>query len=191
MQTLQSIDLALLRWLTPWHTPTLDSVMSWISSAGGAGTVWLLLGMVAFISPRHRAAAWRVFLTIALAYAVVDAVIKPLAARERPSIRAYAPPRDLPPLPRSFSFPSGHAASTFGAAVAVSRMWPQTRLVWWSLAIVIGYSRMYLGHHYPLDVLGGALFGIALALWVLGGRHPATYANTLPKPLPAGVVVRP
>ena len=130
------------------------------------------------------------FLTIALAYVVVDAVMKPLVARERPSIRAYAPPRDLPPLPRSFSFPSGHATSTFGAAVAVSRMLPHTRLVWWSLAILIGCSRIYLGHHYPLDVLGGALLGIGLALWVLGGRHRATYASTLPKPLPAGVVVR-
>jgi undecaprenyl-diphosphatase len=191
MQPFHSVDLALLRWLTPWHTPALDAAMSWISSAGGAGTVWLLLGVAAFVLPRHRAAAWRVFLTIALAYLAVDGVMKPLIARERPSIRAYAPPRDLPPLPRSFSFPSGHAASTFGAAVAVSRMWPPTRLVWWSLAILIGYSRIYLGHHYPLDVLGGALLGIGLALWVLGGRHRATYASTLPKPLPPGVVVRP
>lgn len=191
IEALQSIDLALLRWLTPWHTPALDQAMIWISSAGGGGTVWLLLGIAALASRRHRAAAWRVFLTIALAYVTVDAVIKPIVARERPSIAADAPPRDLPPLPRTFSFPSGHAASTFGAAVAVSRMWPHTRLVWWSLAVLIAYSRIYLGHHYPLDVIGGALIGIALALWVLGGRHRATYASTLPKPLPAGVVVRP
>jgi undecaprenyl-diphosphatase len=132
-----------------------------------------------------------VFLTIALCYAVVDGVIKPLVARERPSILATDPPRDLPPLPRTFSFPSGHAASTFGAAVAVSRMWPRTTLVWWSLATVVGYSRIYLGHHYPLDVAGGALIGIAAAFWVLGGRHRATDARTLPDPLPPGVIVRP
>ena len=153
--------------------------------------MWLLLGLTAFWSARHRAAAWRVFLTIALAYLTVDGVIKPIIARERPPIAADAPPRNLPPLPRSFSFPSGHAASTFGAAVAVSRMWPQGRVLWWTLAVVIGYSRIYLGHHYPLDVIGGALIGSALAFWVLGGRHPATYANTLPKPIPPGVVVKP
>jgi undecaprenyl-diphosphatase len=94
-------------------------------------------------------------------------------------------------MPRSYSFPSGHAASTFGAAVSVSRMWPQTRALWWALAVLIGYSRIYLGHHYPLDVIGGALLGVAIAFWVLGGRHRATYANTLPHPLPRGVVLKP
>src|SRR5688500_12090390 len=166
--------------------------MIWISSSGGAGTVWLALAGVSIAWPRHRAAAWRVILTVMLAYLLVDGVIKPLIARPRPvAIHATDPKRELPPLPRTFSFPSGHATSTFGAAVAVSRMWPQTRVVWWTLAVLIGYSRIYLGHHYPLDVLGGALLGVAVAFWVLGGRHPATYASTLPKPLPPGVLIRP
>ena len=190
-EALQAFDLALLRWLTPVHTPWLDAVMVRLSAAGGAGAIWLVLGLTAFMIPKYRAAAWRVFLTVALAYTLVDGVVKPMMARERPSIAATAPPRDLPPLPRSFSFPSGHATATFGAAVAVSRMWPHARAIWWSAALLVGYSRIYLAHHYPLDVLGGALLGIATALWVLGGRHRATYASTLPTPLPAGLVVRP
>jgi undecaprenyl-diphosphatase len=191
LEALQEFDLALLHALRPSQTRWLDVVMAWFSAGGGAGIIWLVLGLAAFTQPRYRAAAWRVFLTIALAYTMVDAVVKPLVARPRPSIMALDPPRDLPPLPRTFSFPSGHAASTFGAAVAVSRMWPHTGAVWWSLALLIGYSRIYLGHHYPLDVLGGALGGIAVAWWVLGGRHRATYTRTLPYPLPPGVVIRP
>ena len=191
LEALQSVDLTLLGWLAPVHARWLDRIMSWISAGSGAGVIWLALGVLGLTLRRHRAAAWRVFLTIALCYAVVDAIIKPLAARERPSIVATDPPRGLPPMPRTFSFPSGHAASTFGAAVAVSRMWPQTTIVWWGLAALVGYSHIYLGHHYPLDVVGGAIFGIAAAFWVLGGRHRATYASTLPKPLPPGVIVRP
>jgi undecaprenyl-diphosphatase len=164
--------------------------MRWISASGGAGTVWLLLGGAALLMPRHRAAAWRVFLTVMLAYLLVDGVVKPAVGRPRPSIEATDPPRDLPPLPRTSSFPSGHSTSTFGAAVAVSRMWPQTRALWWVLAVLVGYSRIYLGHHYPLDVVGGALLGIAVAFWVLGGRHPATYSTTLPHPMPTGLIVR-
>jgi undecaprenyl-diphosphatase len=187
---LESFDLTLLRWLTPWHAPALDRAMMWISASGGAGLLWLSLGLIALAMPRHRAAAWRVMLTIALAYATVDGVLKPLVGRSRPGIHATAPRRALPPMPRTLSFPSGHAASTFGAAVTVSRMWPGTAPVWWIIAGLIGYSRMYLGHHYPLDVAGGAVVGIALAFWVLGGRHPATDARTLPS-LPRGVIVRP
>jgi len=201
LHTLQSVDLALLDLLTPWEPVWLDAAMIWISSSGGAGAVWLILAVVSFLRPRHRAAAWRVMLTVFLAYLMVDGVIKPLIARSRPAfaqatagkpeLQATAPQRELPPMPRSFSFPSGHAASTFGAAVAVSRMWPQTRGVWWTVAVLIGYSRIYLGHHYPLDVLADGLLGVAIAFWVLGGRHPATYSSTLPKPLPAGVLIRP
>jgi undecaprenyl-diphosphatase len=191
MQTLQALDLTLFQWARAWHSPAADAAMSWISAGGGAGTVWLVLGLVGLALGRSRAAAWRVFLTVALSYAMVDGVVKPLVGRPRPAVHATDPPRALPPLPRTSSFPSGHATSTFGAAVSVSRMWPQTRVVWWALAVLIGYSRVYLGHHYPLDVVGGALLGVAIALWVLGGRHRATYASTLPKPLPAGVVVRP
>jgi membrane-associated phospholipid phosphatase len=65
------------------------------------------------------------------------------------------------------------------------------RPFWWIVALLIGYSRIYLAHHYPLDVGGGALLGIAVAFWVLGGRHGATDGSTLPNPLPHGVVLRP
>ena len=191
-EALTAVDLELLRLLTPWQSAWLDRAMIWISASGGAGTVWLVLAAIALLQPRHRAAAWRVLLGVMLSYLLVDGVLKPAIARQRPAaIPATAPPRELPPLPRTYSFPSGHAAATFSAAVTVSHMWPQTRILWWTLALLVGYSRVYLAHHYPLDVAGGALLGIGVAFWVLGGRNRATHATTLPKPLPAGVIVRP
>lgn len=180
-QALQSVDLWLFERLTPWHAGWLDTAMSWISISGTASTVWLVLASVAMLQPRHRAAAWRLYLTVLLCFITIDLVIKPAVARPRPiSIRAYEPARALPPLPRSLSFPSGHTAAAFGAAVSMSRMWPHGRLAWWAIALLMGYSRIYVGHHYPLDVAAGAIVGVLVALWVLGGRHPATYA------LPAG-----
>src|SRR5688572_5098001 len=111
MEALQAFDLALFHWLRPLQSPAMDRAMIWISAGGGAGFIWLTLGLAALAHPIHRAAAWRVFLTIGLAYLLVDGVFKPAIARPRPaSIIAIDPPRELPPLPRSFSFPSGHAA---------------------------------------------------------------------------------
>lgn len=195
-ELIEAADLALMHWLRAWHAPWLDAAMVWMSASGSAGIVWLTLAFVAFFRPRDRAAAWRVVLTVALCYGVVDGLLKPLIGRARPDLtgiaaRATDPPRELPPQPTSHAFPSGHATSTFGAAVAVSRMWPSTRALWWAFAVLVGYSRIYLGHHYPFDVLGGAVLGVGIALWVLGGRHRATYASTLPAPLPAGVIIRP
>ena len=120
LQSLQSIDLWLFRALTPVHTPWLDVLMSAISATGTASTIWLIIAAFALARRSSRAGAWRVYLTILLCYVTVDLVLKPAIARPRPeSVRAYDPPRTLPPMPRSLSFPSGHTASSFGAAIAI------------------------------------------------------------------------
>ena len=190
MQPLQSLDALLLEILRASHAPWLDLVMSTVTIIGIMGGVWQLLALIGMSRARWRAAAWRTLLAVWLALAAVDGVAKPLVDRSRPSMPT-ASDRTLPPASRSASFPSGHATSAAAGAAAVSRMWPAARAAWWTLAVLIGYSRIYIGHHYPLDVIGGAILGVLIAMWVLGGRHPATYASTLPKPLPAGVIVKP
>jgi undecaprenyl-diphosphatase len=172
LQALQSVDLWLLNALTPFQTEWLDRGMSWISVAGTASGIWVLMALIGMWRPATRMAAWRVCLAALLCYGVIDNVLKPVIARPRPiSIRAFDPPRNVPPTPRSLSFPSGHGASAFASAVTISRMWPQGRVLWWTMAVLMGYSRIYVGHHYPLDVAGGAIVGVLIALWVLGGRE--------------------
>ena len=190
MESLQSLDVQLLEALRIWHAPWLDRLMAAATIGGIMGGVWQLLALVGLTRARWRAAAWRTLLTVWLALLVVDGIAKPLVNRARPAVPP-SPTRTLPGASLTSAFPSGHATSAFAGAVAVSRMWPATRVVWWGLAVLIAYSRIYLGHHYPSDVVGGALLGIAIAMWVLGGRHRATCGNTLPNPLPAGVRVKP
>lgn len=71
--------------------------------------------------------------------------------------------------PVTYSFPSGHAASAVAGAITLSWVWPHGRLVLWPLATLVALSRIYVGVHYPLDVLGGVL-GVACA-W---GAHRLT-----------------
>src|SRR5688572_29956940 len=103
MDGFQAFDLALLHAITPWRTPLLDQWMSLISASGSAGAIWLLIAGIGLALRRHRAAAWRLVLTVALSYLMVDGVLKPLVGRPRPSIEATDPPRNLPPLPRTSS----------------------------------------------------------------------------------------
>jgi undecaprenyl-diphosphatase len=62
------------------------------------------------------------------------------------------------------SFPSGHTAGSFAAALAMSRCFPDHRPLLLGIAASVGFSRIYLGHHYPSDVLGGVAIGSAVAL---------------------------
>ena len=69
--------------------------------------------------------------------------------------------------PHTHSFPSGHAASSFACATVLAAFAPKLRWPLFVLAAAVAWSRVYVGVHYPLDVLAGALWGIALGVATL------------------------
>ena len=82
----------------------------------------------------------------------------------------------------TYSFPSGHVANSASGALALSRAWPPFAPMFWTLAALVCVSRILVGAHYPLDVLAGALLGLAWAGVVTGGtrvngRRPGTNAS--------------
>lgn len=159
-------DQPILRWAEGWHSPQADHVFLWISAIGYQwGVVPFDIALVALLAvlrkPREAA-----FAGIALAGSgLLNMAAKNYFGRARPSLWESISPET------SFSFPSGHAMGSMTlATVLVLLAWP-TRWRWWVLGLMlvlvpmVGASRIYLGVHYPSDILAG--WAAALA-WVVG-----------------------
>jgi len=105
-----------------------------------------------------------VLLADAAAYGLSEGV-KAVTDRSRPHVS------HLVPLPHSSSFPSGHTTMAFACATVLSTLVPRAAPGFVALAAAIGYSRLYLGVHWPLDVIGGAVLGVATGLLLLGATR--------------------
>jgi undecaprenyl-diphosphatase len=141
-----------------WLNPVFE-VLSYI---GTQGVIWVVIALV-------LAAVWRrPYLLVLVAAAdvfaqVLSYALKGLTDVDRPPVR-YAEPKPLVHVPQDHSFPSGHSASSFACATVLAFAAPRAAVALYLLAAGIAFSRVYVGVHWPLDVLGGAVLGIGIAL---------------------------
>jgi membrane-associated phospholipid phosphatase len=155
----QALDVKLLRAArTVGHSPRADRAVARFSRLGEHGGVWLALGVTGWALDRPRAADWRRATgTVAATYAL-NTLVKLVVRRRRPELPGLAP---LTSTPTQLSFPSAHVSTSFAGARCYARLGlPAAPL--YALATSLSWSRLYLGVHYPSDVLGGALLGTAL-----------------------------
>jgi undecaprenyl-diphosphatase len=172
------------------HAPALDVVLPRLTRTANHGVLWwaVAAGLGATRGPRRRAAV-RGLLALGIASGVANVPAKLSIRRPRPSLTDVPVARRLRRQPLTTSFPSGHSASAAAFAVGVAMEAPITGAAVGALAAAVAYSRVYVGVHYPGDVLAGVALGAGSALitartWPRRPTSPAR-ARSAPGKAPA------
>lgn len=169
LRELGAVDRAVFEAVSRTPTAELDDPVRRLSHAANRSGLWLVIaaGLALTGGRRRRRAALEGVVAISVTSAAVNLGWKSLLVRRRPDRAGLqvAPGRHIP-LPRSTSFPSGHSASAFAFAYAVSRHLPVLALPLRLLAGAVAYSRVHIGVHYPGDVVVGSIVGSSTAAMV-------------------------
>ena len=164
LETLLNLDGGFLLFLQESvRNPILDNIMIFITSLGNGGMIWIAATIALLIPKKTRKAG--VVSAVALLGSLIinNNIVKNIVQRPRPFV-TFTDLQIIIPTPSEFSFPSGHTSSSFAAAAVFYRHLPKKiGLPSVILAGLIGFSRLYVGVHYPTDVIAGVIMGILLS----------------------------
>lgn len=172
---LESLNIKILFWINQsLSNPVFDFIMPILTNENYwvIPLIWLIVFLVFFQGKRGRIAIVILIVAVAVTDSVSAFILKPYFGRIRPSYDLVEYVNLLVPKGGKWSMPSNHAANIFALAVVLSCFYDKMKVPLFSLAVVIAFSRVYVGVHYPADVLVGGLFGygmawLVLTLWVI------------------------
>ncbi len=164
MDTIFQWDAAVLLWIQEnMRTELMTVIMKAITRLGDAGCLWIVLAVIFLVIGKTRKVGLASAVALLITFITVNLGIKNVVARTRP-YEVIDGLINLVGEQSDFSFPSGHSAHAFAVGLVILIMMPRKIGVpIFAISILMAYSRLYVGVHYPTDVIAGALIGAVIA----------------------------
>lgn len=145
-----------------------DRIMPFITNQNHWFLIYIFLPVILFWKggKTGKIVAVLLIITVIIADQTSSSIIKPLVNRLRPC-HTLVDINLLVPCGGGKSFPSSHAVNNFAEAVILSHFYSQYKWICYTIASMVAFSRVYVGVHYPSDIIGGAFIGIIIALIVI------------------------
>lgn len=142
------------------HNFIFDSFFGFFSFLGKAAFVWIIIFLYLIIFEEKKDKQFIIYFVVTLLISgLMIVTFKNLVKRPRPLNEIKNLKLEIKNYPSDYSFPSGHALSAFAAATILAFFNKKRRKIFYSIAILIAFSRVYLGYHYVSDIIGGAIMG--------------------------------
>jgi len=157
---MNQFEASIILWIQENLRGPLDGVVKFITSLGDGGRVWIAIGIVLLFWKKTRPIGLTVLISLLFDYLIINMSLKTLFARPRPFVTNDAITPLVGGISAYRSFPSGHSGGAFAAMSAIYRWVPKKigipALV---LASLVALSRLYVGVHYPTDIIAGCIIG--------------------------------
>lgn len=165
LEKIKAIDDKLINFVKKLHNPVLNRIMLAMTFLGDQGKIWFLILALIIYFKRSLYIGVSFFSALAVSWILAEVIIKRIVARVRPCHKIDEENLILKKIPKFYSFPSSHAATSF-AMCTVSFMLCGTWLtvVMFIIALGISLSRFYLQAHYMTDVVCGIAVGIIIGI---------------------------
>lgn len=145
--------------------PVFDALMPFLSTIGGGGAVWIIACFIMIFFKKTRTAGITGLCAMAFSFIAGELILKNIFCRVRPCYIDTSV-KLLVPYPTTYSFPSGHTASSFSCAVSLLIAHKKIGVPALILAFLIAFSRLYNFVHFPTDIMAGIILGVGTALSV-------------------------
>lgn len=166
---MNQFEASIILWIQENLRGPLDGVVKFITHLGDDGILWIALGILLLFWKKTRPIGITVLLSLVFDYLIINVTLKVLVARPRPFVVNEL----IQPLVTNVSpyrsFPSGHSGGSFAAMFALYKWVPKKigvpALV---LAALVALSRLYIGVHYPTDIIAGCVIGFLCSVVAYG-----------------------
>ena len=163
----ERFDIFVLEYIKEnFNGPKIDKIMVGFTMLGELGVFWGVVGLILTLQDKYRNNGAMVFVALFVTTIMGEGIIKNIVKRHRPCEEINEKDMVIK-KPLSYSFPSGHTASSFAVAGVLVRCFSIWGIVFLLIASLIAFSRMYLYVHYPTDIVAGITLGLLCSQFTL------------------------
>lgn len=158
---IEKYDLKAAKYINShFQSKTMDNIMKFFTYLGNLGLIWVGISIIFILRTESRQIGITIIAALIITSILGEGIIKHIIKRKRPFIKMNLCDQLIIGTPSSYSFPSGHTASSFAVSAVFVAIDSNISIIIIAISTIIALSRIYLKVHYVSDVIGGAILGL-------------------------------